>query len=153
MNNQLKSKTRLTYIQIIFQHLSTNIDVEEILNSFEQNYKDKFIENFNDKKKVKFEFNSNYLIKLINYYIQFIKSENYISKINKPIDFDRKFDKWDLINKSILIAALSEIKYTDTSKFKIVLNDYLNISKSFINKSEIGIINAILDKLINDQEA
>ena len=153
MNNQLKSKTRLTYIQIIFQHLSTNINVEEILNSFEQNYKDKFIENFNDKKKVKFEFNSNYLIKLINYYIQFIKSENYISKINKHIDFDRKFDKWDLINKSILIAALSEIKYTDTSKFKIILNDYLNISKSFINKFEIGIINAILDKLINDQEA
>ena len=153
MNNQLKSKTRLTYIQIIFQHLSTNINVEEILNSFEQNYKGKFIENFNDKKKIKFEFNSNYLIKLIDYYRQFIKSENYISKINKKIDFDRKFDKWDLINKSILIAALSEIKYTDTSKFKIVLNDYLNISKSFINKFEIGIINAILDKLINDQEA
>ena len=153
MNNQLKSKTRLTYIQIIFQHLSTNTEIEEILNSFEQNYKGKFIENFNDKKKIKFEFNSNYLIKLINCYIQFIKAENYISKINKHIDFDRKFDKWDLINKSILIAALSEIKYTDTSKFKIVLNDYLNISKSFINKFEIGIINAILDKLINDQEA
>ncbi|SVE24479.1 uncharacterized protein METZ01_LOCUS477333, partial [marine metagenome] len=82
MNNQLKSKTRLTYIQIIFQHLSTNTDIEEILNSFEKNYKGKFIENFNDKKKIKFEFNSNYLIKLINYYIQFIKSENYISKIN-----------------------------------------------------------------------
>ena len=153
MNNQLKSKTRLTYIQIIFQHLSTNTDINEIFNSFEKNYKGKFIENFNDKKKIKFEFNSNYLIKLIDYYRQFIKSENYISKINKKIDFDRKFDKWDLINKSILIAALSEIKYTDTSKFKIVLNDYLNISKSFINKFEIGIINAILDKLINDQEA
>lgn len=152
MNNKLKSKTRLTYIQIIFQHLSTNIDIKEILNSFEQNYKGKFIENFNDKKKIKFEFNSNYLIKLVNYYIQFIKSENYISKINKHINFDRKFDKWDLINKSILIAALTEIKYTDTFKFKIVLNDYLNISKSFINKSEIGIINAILDKLINEKE-
>ena len=153
MNNQLKSKTRLTYIQIIFQHLSTNSNIEEILNSFEQNYKGKFIENFNDKNKIKFEFNSRYLIKLINFYILFIKSENYISKINKHIDFDRKFDKWDLINKSILIAALSEIKYTNTSKFKIVLNDYLNISKSFINKFEIGIINAILDKLIHDQEA
>ena len=152
MNNQLKSKTRLTYIQIIFQHLSTNINIEEILHSFEQNYKGKIIENFNDKKKIIFEFNSNYLIKLVNFYIKFIKSENYILKINKHIDFDRKFDKWDLINKSILLAALSEIKYTDTSKFKIVLNDYLNISKSFINKFEIGIINAILDKLINDQE-
>ena len=151
MNNQLKSKTRLANIQVIFQHLSTNNDIDDILNSFEQHYKSTFVQNFNDKKKIKFEFNSNYLRKLINFYVQFIKSENYITKINDYIDFDRKFDRWDLINKSIMIAALSEIKYTHISKLKIVLNDYLEISKSFIKKSDISIINAILDKLINEQ--
>ena len=150
MNNQLKSKTRLANIQIIFQHLSTNNNIDEILNSFEKYYKSTFVQNFNDKKKIKFEFNSNYLRKLINFYVQFTKSQNYITEINNHINFDRKFERWDLINQSILIAALSEIKYTDESKFKIVLNDYLNISKFFINKSEINIINAILDKLIND---
>ena len=152
MNNQLKSKTRIANIQIIFQHLSTNNDIEEIFISFEEHYKSTFVENFNTKKKIKFEFNTNYLRKLINFYIQFVKSKNYINNINNHINFDRKFEKWDLINQSILIAAMSEIKYTTPSKLKIVLNDYLNISKSFINKSEIGIINAVLDKLINDQK-
>ena len=151
MNNQLKSKTRLSNIQIIFQHLSTDDNIEEILETFEKFYKSTFIEKFNSKKKIKFEFNSNYLRKLVNFYLQFIKSENYLFMINSFIDSGRKFDKWDVINKSILIAALSEIKYTDVSKIKIILNDYLNISKLFINKSEIGIINAILDKIINEQ--
>ena len=152
MNNQLKSKTRLTYIQIIFQHLSTKNDIYEILNSFEQYYKSTFIENFDDKKKIKFEFNSNYLKKLINIYTQFTQFENYIFKINQYIDFNRKFEKWDIINQSILIAAISEIKNTENSKLKIVINDYLNISKLFIKQSEVGIINAILDKLINEQQ-
>ena len=152
MNNQLKSKTRLTYIQIIFQHLSTKNNIYEILNSFEQYYKSTFIENFDDKKKIKFEFNSNYLKKLINFYTQFTQSLNYIFKINQYIDFNRKFEKWDIINQSILIAAISEISNTENSKLKIVINDYLNISKLFITQSEVGIINAILDKLINEQQ-
>ena len=151
MNNQLKSKTRLSNIQIIFQHLSTDDNIDEILGTFEKYYKSTFIEIFNSKKKIKFEFNSNYLKKLVNFYLQFTQSENYLFMINSLIVSGRKFDKWDIINKSILIAALSEIKYTDGSKVKIILNDYLNISKLFINKSEIGIINAILDKIINDQ--
>lgn len=149
MDNHLKSKTRLAYIQIIFQHLSTKNDIYEILDSFEKYYKSTFIENFDNKKKIKFEFNSNYLKKLINFYIQFIQSNNYIYKINKHINFKRKFEKWDVINQSILIASISEIRNTENSKIKIVVNDYLNISKSFINQSEVGIINAILDKLIN----
>ena len=152
MNNQLKSKTRLAYIQIIFQHLSTKNDMIEILNSFEQYYKNTFIKNFDDKKKIKFDFNSNYLKKLINFYTQFTNSENYLFKINQYIDFNRKFEKWDIINQSILIAAISEIRNTENLKLKIVINDYLNISKSFIKQSEVGIINAILDKLINEQQ-
>lgn len=151
MNNQLKSKTRLANIQIIFQHLSTNNNIEEIFSSFNKFYKSTIVENLNDKKQIKFEFNSKYLKKLTNFYARYIESEDHITEINNHINFKRKFQKWDLINQSILIAALSEIKNTEFSKFKIVLNDYLNISKSFINKSEVSTINAVLDKIINDQ--
>ena len=149
MNNQLKSKTRLTFIQIIFQHLSTKNNVYEIFKTFDLNYKSTFVENFHNKKKIKFEFNSNFLKKLIDYYCNFIESQNYLLLINKFIDFDRKFEKWDIINQSILLAVLSEIKSSNISKVKITLNDYLNISKSFIDQYEIAIINAILDKIIN----
>ena len=49
-----------------------------------------------------------------------------------------------------MLALLSEIKYTETAKIKITFNDYLNVSKFFINNSDLGFINGITDKIIND---
>lgn len=150
MNNKLKSKTRLAFIQVIFQHFSTKSDIIEILNIFDSDYKSTFVQNFHDKKKIKFEFNSNFLKKLVNCFIKYIDLENCYDNINNHINFNRKFEKWDIINQSILVAALSELKYTETSKVKIILNDYLNISKSFVVQSDVKILNAIIDKLINE---
>jgi transcription termination factor NusB len=150
MNNRLKSKTRLSFIQIIFQHLSTKNDVTEIFNIFDKSYKSTFVDNFNNNSKIKFEFNSNFLKKLVNFYLQFISAENYLHSINKHIDFDRKFEKWDIINQSILLAVLSEIKHTEISKIKITFNDYLDVSKFFIGKSDLNFINGVADIVIND---
>ena len=152
MDNKLKSKTRLTNIQLIFQHISTNDDIEVIRESFDKYYKNSFIENFSSKKKIKFEFNTNFLIKLNNYYKEYVNLNDYLIKINSFITFDRKFEKWNLINQSIILAAISELTNTEESKLKIVLNDYLNISKNFISLNEVKIINAILDKFINEKK-
>ena len=150
MKNLLKSKTRLTYIQIIFENLSTKNDIFQIFSTFELNYKSTIVENFHNIEAIKFEFNSNFLNKLINFYHNYTKVENYIESINKFIDFDRKFEKWDLINQSIVLAVLSEIKQSEISKIKIIFNDYLNVSKLFISKSDLGFINGIANIIIKD---
>jgi len=152
MEIQIKSKTRLTNIQVIFQHISTKEDLNVIMENFDKYYKNSFIENFSNKKKIKFEFNTNFLIKLNNYYREYIQTNDYLLKINSLINFDSKFEKWNLINQSIILAAISELEYTEESKLKIVLNDYLNISKNFVNLSEVKTINAILDKFINEKK-
>ena len=152
MDNKLKSKTRLTNIQLIYQHISTNDDIDVIRENFDKYYKNSFIENFSSKKKIKFEFNTNFLIKLNNYYKEYVNLNDYLIKINSFITFDRKFEKWNLINQSIILAAISELINTEESKLKIVLNDYLNISKNFISLNEVKIINAILDKFINEKK-
>ena len=152
MDNKLKSKTRLTNIQLIFQHISTNDDIDVIRENFDKQYKNSSIENFSSKKKIKFEFNTNFLIKLNNYYKEYVNLNDYLIKINSFITFDRKFEKWNLINQSIILAAISELINTEESKLKIVLNDYLNISKNFISLNEVKIINAILDKFINEKK-
>jgi len=152
MDNKLKSKTRLTNIQLIFQHISTNDDIDDIRGNFDKHYKNSSIENFSNKKKIKFEFNTNFLIKLNNYYKEYVNLNNYLLKINSFITFNRKFEKWNLINQSIILAAISELTNTEESKLKIVLNDYLNISKNFISLNEVKIINAILDKFINEKK-
>ena len=152
MDNVLKSKTRLTFIQIIFENLSTKNDVFQILKIFELNYKGTFVENFHNKDQIKFEFNLNFLNKLIAFYYNYTKNDNYCDLINQAIDFDRSFKKWDIINQSILLATLSEINNIEKNKIKIVINDYLNIGKSFVDNKEIGIINAILDKIIYEKK-
>ena len=152
MNNLLKSKTRLVFIQIIFENLSTKNDIFEIFNIFDSKYKNTYVDSFQGKRKIKFEFNSNFLKKLISYFNNYTKSKDYLDGINKFINFDRNFEKWDIINKSIFLAAISELNNIEGNKLKIVLNDYLNISKSFIEDREIGIINAVLDKMIYEKK-
>ena len=143
MDNKLKTKTRLAAIQLVSQQLINNQDIKKIKDDFDKYYRNTKI----DKSSEKIEYNINFLSKLINYY----KKTNIINifqEINDLITFDRKFEKWDTINKAILLVAISELKYSKNIKYKIILNDYLEISKSFVNLKDTMIINAILDKLI-----
>tara|TARA_B110000495_G_C22852644_1_gene497169 strand:- start:199 stop:657 length:459 start_codon:yes stop_codon:yes gene_type:complete len=152
MNNNLKSKTRLTFIQIIFENLSTKKSIKDIFDVYKLSYKSTFYQEFKKKKKIKFEFNSNFLEKLVNFFIEFTNSDDYVKSINNYVDFKRKFEKWDIINKAIIMAILSEIYFSEDDKKKIIFNDYLNISKLFIDQSDLSTINAIVDKIINEKK-
>ena len=143
MDNKLKSKTRLAAIQLVFQQLINNQDIKNIKDDFDKYYRNTKI----DKSSEKIEYNINFLSKLVNYYKK-INLINTYQEINDLITFDRKFEKWDTINKAILLVAISELKYTKNIKYRIILNDYLEISKLFVNLKDTKIINAILDKFI-----
>ena len=123
------------------QHLVNDEDIEFIKDDFNVYYRNTKIDTSSDKIK----YNINFLSKLVNYYKK-INIKNISQEINKFITFDRKFEKWDTINKAILLVAISELKNSKNIKYKIVLNDYLEISKSFVNLKDTKIINAILDK-------
>jgi len=143
MNNKLKFKTRLAAIQLVSQQLINNFDIEKIKDEFDKYYRNSKIDKFSEK----IEYNIIFLSNLVNYYKK-INIRNMSQKINTFITFDRKFEKWDTVNKAILLVALSEIKYSKSIKYKIIINDYLEISKSFVNIKDTKIINAILDKFI-----
>ena len=143
MDNKLKSKTRLAAIQLVSQQLINNEDIDNIKEDFNHHYRNTKI----DKSSDKIAYNINFLSKLVNYY-QKINLKSISQEINKLISFDRKFEKWDTINKAIMLMAISELKYSKDFKDKIILNDYLEISKSFVNLKDTKILNAILDKFI-----
>ena len=143
MNNKLKSKTRLAAIQLVSQQLINNQDIKNIKDDFDKYYRNTKL----DKSSAKIDYNINFLSKLVNYYEK-INIINTYQEINDLITFDRKFEKWDTINKAIVLVAISELKYSENIKYRIILNDYLEISKSFVNLKDTKIINAILDKFI-----
>ena len=143
MNNKLNSKTRLAAIQLVSQQLINNQDIEKIKDDFDKYYRNTKI----DKSPEKIEYNISFLSKLVNYYKK-IDVINISKEVNNLITFDRKFEKWDTVNKAILLLAISELNNSKNIMHKIILNDYLEISKLFVNLKDTKIINAILDKFI-----
>ena len=82
----------------------------------------------------------------------FFYSKLLIEDLNKFIDINRKFEKWDNILKSIMFAIIAELLITEKNKFKIVFDDYLNISKSLVSQKETNLINAIIQKYMFKDE-
>ena len=152
MQNLIKTKTRLAYIQFIF---STFFSKGEIIdeNVHFQNYFYKLsIPSTEKDQETIVDFNKNFFTKLSFSYFEFIKKNNVDELIDSLVNFDRKYKNWSFINKSIILAIFSEIEISKKEKIKILINDYFNISKSLITKKELGMINAITDKYINEKK-
>ena len=152
MQNYIKTETRLAFIQFIFSSLFSDVSVEEKTEEFENYFYKLSVSSIDQKKEKPINFNKNYFKKLTNSYDEFIKTYDIKEIINSIIKFDRSFENWDQINKSIVLSIFSEIEITKKEKVKILLNDYMNISKTLIPKKDLSMINAITDKYLSDRQ-
>jgi len=153
MDNKLKTKTRLAIIQYIFLFLSRkNDELKNIKEDFDNYFYGKTFSNISDNKEFMIDYNKKIFTKLSDNFIKFYNTEDISINLNNYIDFDRKFQKWDLINQAIIISILSELSFTVKEKIKIVLNDYLNVAKNFIPLNEVKMINAVVEKYLNDKK-
>ena len=151
MQNSIKTETRLSFIQFIFSSFFSNSTVEENMSEFENYFYKLSIPSIKQNKDIHINFNKNYFKKLTTSYAKFIKYHNIEDIINSLIKFDRKYKNWDQINKSIILSIFSELEITNKEKAKVVINDYINISKTLIPKKDLGMINAITDKYLSDK--
>ena len=147
MDNRIKSKTRLAAIQLVSQQLVNNQDIESVKDDFDMHYRNTVIDSDLDK----IQYNVNFLSKLVDCYKEVNKQHIFV-EVNNLINFDREFEKWDTINKAIILVAISELRNSKKEKIKIILNDYIEISKSFVSLQETKLINAILDKMLNEEK-
>ena len=152
MKNSIKTETRLSFIQFIFSSFFSNSTVEENMSEFENYFYKLSIPSLKENKDININFNKNLFKKLTKSYVQFIEHQNIEDIINSLIKFDRKYKNWDQINKSIILSIFSELEITKKEKVKIVINDYINISKTLIPKKDLGMINAITDKYLNEKK-
>ena len=152
MQNQIKTETRLTFIQFVFSSFFSDLSIEDEVINFQNYFYKLSISSIDQKTESLINFNKNYLNKLVLNYNHFIKNNNVEKIIKNLINFERKFQNWDYINKAIILSILSEMEITKKEKIKILLNDYFDISKSLIKRNELGIINAITDKYINEKK-
>ena len=69
-------------------------------------------------------------------------------KINLSKDID--LTKTDKLLKIILFAAIFELMFKHNTPKKVIINEYLKASEHFLEKIQIGYLNAILDKIAKE---
>ena len=94
-----------------------------------------------------------------NQYKKFIKdvvsgtierSEFIEETIKQHLSNDINLMKTDKILKIILFAAIFELIFKHNNPKKVIISEYLLASEYFLEKVQIGYLNAILDKISKD---
>ena len=94
-----------------------------------------------------------------NQYKKFIKdvvtgtlerSELIEETVNKFLANDIELKKTDKLLKIILFAAVFELLFKHNNPKKVIISEYLLASEYFLEKVQIGYLNAVLDKLAKE---
>jgi len=67
--------------------------------------------------------------------------------INKNLSEDINLVKTDKLLKIVLFAAIFELIFKHNTPKKVIINEYILASEYFLEKIQIGYLNAILDKI------
>ena len=68
-------------------------------------------------------------------------------QIRSFLENDINLVKTDKLLKIILFAAIFELMFKHNTPKKVIINEYLLASEHFLEKIQIGYLNAILDKI------
>ena len=68
-------------------------------------------------------------------------------KVNSYLENDINLAKTDKLLKIILFASIFELMFRPNTPKKVIINEYLLASEHFLEKIQIGYLNAILDKI------
>ena len=76
-----------------------------------------------------------------------IERKEYIQDLmNKELKNDINENKTELMIKLMIMAALYEFTYMHKIPIKVIISEYLKVADFFVQDSQKGFLNAILDK-------
>ena len=78
------------------------------------------------------------------------RSELIEKTINIHLANDINLNKTDKLLKIILFAAIFELMFKHSTPKKVIINEYLLASENFLERIQIGYLNAILDKIAKE---
>ena len=134
------SITRLVLVQSLYQMEIAGTDVNEIIDSLNN----RIIFDSSEDKLIN-DINKSLFSNLINEIVEKqIKIDN---EIKKFLSDDWDFNRLDKILIAILRSAFYEIMFQSNTPYKVIIDEYVEISHSFFSGKEPNFTNAILDKL------
>ena len=78
------------------------------------------------------------------------RSELIEKTINSYLNNDINLTKTDRLLKIVLFAAIFELMFRHNTPKKVIISEYLLASEHFLEKIQIGYLNAILDKIAKE---
>ena len=133
-----RRNTRKIAVQAVFQFFFSKEDVNKILEEF-CNYRIKEFKNY--KKKYDIDFLKKVVVgvhqneKKITNMIECNLSENWL------------IDRVDLTMKAIISLAIYELMSYENIPLQVIINEYVSIANQYLDKSNTGFINGILDNI------
>lgn len=120
-------------VQALYQWQVTGQDPEKIIDSFIAN------ENLSGKHR-------DYFLTLINII------PNCIAQIDALVapHLDREADKIDLIEQAILRLGTYELRYDDTIPTNVVIDEAIDLAKTFGSEQGYRYVNGVLDKVARE---
>ena len=138
-NHNKKSSARLFAVQILFEMEINGKKINSILERLTDEYLIE-ISRLNKTEKA----DKNHLIKILKG----------VTKNQKDIDLNINdnligwsLSRIDSVSRAILRSALYELRECNEIPVKVIINEYIEISKSFFQGEESNFINGILDKI------
>ena len=134
------SITRLVLVQSLYQMEIAGTDVNDIIDSLNT----RIIFDSSEDELIN-DINKSLFSNLIN---EIIEKQIIIDKeIKKLLSDDWDFNRLDKILIAILRSAFYEIIFQSNTPYKVIIDEYVEISHSFFSGKEPNFTNAILDKL------
>ena len=135
---EARRNTRKIAVQAVFQFFFSKEDVNKILEEF-CNYRIKEFKNY--KKK----YDTDFLKKVV---VGVHQNETEITKmIECNLSENWLIDRVDLTMKAIISLAIYELMSYEKIPLQVIINEYVSIANQYLDKSNTGFINGILDNI------
>ena len=135
---EIRRNTRKIAVQAVFQFFFSKEDVNKILEEF-CNYRIKEFKNY--KKR----YDTDFLKKVV---VGVYQNEKKIIKIiESNLSENWLIDRVDLTMKAIISLAIYELISYENIPLQVIINEYVSIANQYLDKSNTGFINGILDNI------
>tara|TARA_A100001015_G_scaffold321584_1_gene453151 strand:- start:3322 stop:3759 length:438 start_codon:yes stop_codon:yes gene_type:complete len=135
---EARRQARKFAVQVTFQYFFNNEDTKDILKNF---FSLSFIKSLGKPPK----YDEKFLLNIV----EGVDSKRFdIDKIIQAnLSKEWEIKRIDLTMKSIISLAVFELCYLKKIPYKVIINEYVSISKTYFNDKDTGFINGILDNI------
>jgi N utilization substance protein B len=135
---ELKKNSRKIAVQAVFQFFFSNENANKVLDEFHE-YRVK------EKAYCRLKYDMNFLNKIVRGV--FNDKEEIFSLIEECLSKEWMLDRVDPTMQAILSLAIYEFKNYPDTPTNVVINEYVSIARLYLDDSNTGFVNGVLDKI------